>query len=84
MAVDRTGLLAKKRPIQHVAQAAVEIMLGHALREAEVRADFIVKVFLALHPLYTSTLFLRYFCNSHGRLQYVKAIWQKFYPASSQ
>jgi hypothetical protein len=70
VAVNRAGLRTQKLPVQHLAQAALEIMLGHALGEAKMRADLIVEVFLALHPLYTNALLLRHFCNSHGRLQH--------------
>jgi hypothetical protein len=53
-------------------------MLGHALGEAKAQAEFIVEVFLALHPLYTSALLLGYFCNSHERSQNV--FFSYFYP----
>jgi hypothetical protein len=71
MAVEGARLWAQKLPVQYVAQAAVEIMLGHPLGEPEAQAEFIVEVFLALHSLYTSALLRRYFCNSHVGLRNV-------------
>ena len=49
MAVEGLGLRVEEVPVQQLAQLAVEIVLRHALRQAEAQHDFTDELLVALH-----------------------------------
>lgn len=49
MAIKGLGLLVEKVPVQQLGEAAVEILLRHALGEAKAQDDFIGELLVALH-----------------------------------
>jgi hypothetical protein len=62
MAVDRAGLLLEKAPVEQLGEAAVEILLRHALGQAEAQHDFVDELLVAPHSskiLLASHLFLQ-------------------------
>jgi hypothetical protein len=49
MAVKRLRLLIQEVPIEQLGEAAIEILLRHALRQAEAQHDSVGELLVALH-----------------------------------